>query len=128
MFIGAMQFEILIHDATSLKDKRSVVRSVKDRLHREHQVSVAEVGAHDALGRAVLGLSVVARDPARCNEVLDACTAKLRALTDGELGVCRRRVAGAQLVDEEGDAPEIETVTDLEARMLRELAQQEDDA
>ncbi len=123
MFIGVMQFELLVHDARSLKDKRSVVRSVKDRLHREHQVSVAEVGAHDALGRAVMGLSVVARDPSRCNEVMDTCTEKLRALTDGELGVCRRRVTGAEMIDEESDAPAIETVTELEARMLRELAE-----
>lgn len=125
MFIGAMQFELLVHGATSLKDKRSVVRSVKDRLHREHQVSVAEVGAHDALARAVLGLSVVARDPARCNEVMDACTAKLRGLTDGELGLCRRRVAGAEMIDEDADAPNIETITELESRMLSELAEED---
>lgn len=125
MFIGAMQFELLIHDATSLKDKRSVVRSVKDRLHREHQVSVAEVGAHEAIGRAVMGLAMVAKDPGRVNEVLDACTEKLRALHDGELGSCRRRVSGTEMIDERADAPPIETVTDLESRMLREMAERE---
>ncbi|MEM1423003.1 MAG: DUF503 domain-containing protein [Planctomycetota bacterium] len=128
MFIGAMQFELLVHGATSLKDKRSVVRSVKDRLHREHQVSVAEVGAHDALGRAVMGLSLVAKDPARCNEVLDRCTAKLRELTDGELGLCRRRVSGAEMINEEGELPPIDHVTELETRMLSELSDAEGEA
>ena len=44
MVVGILQFELLVPGATSLKDKRRVVKSVKDRLHREHLVSVAEVG------------------------------------------------------------------------------------
>ncbi len=42
VFVGILQFELLIRQRRSLKDKRRVVRSVRDRLHREHLVSVAE--------------------------------------------------------------------------------------
>ena len=43
MVVGILQIEVSIDGSTSLKDKRRVVSSLKDRLHREHQVSVAEV-------------------------------------------------------------------------------------
>jgi uncharacterized protein YlxP (DUF503 family) len=92
MVIGILQFELLIHDAESLKDKRRVVNSVKDRLHREHMVAVAEVAAQDALGVAVLGLACVAPDGKRAAEVLDHVSAKLRMLTGAELGDCRREI------------------------------------
>ena len=120
MFVGVMQFELLIHDARSLKDKRSVVRSVKDRLHREHQVSVAEVGALDSMARARMGIAVAAGDPKRVNLVLDACTNKLRQLTGAELGACRRAVRAGELIDDE-EPETLEPVSELEARMLREL-------
>jgi uncharacterized protein YlxP (DUF503 family) len=92
MVIGVLQFELLIHGSESLKDKRRVVRSVKDRLHREHMVSVAEVGTLDAPGTATMALACVGTDGARVGEVLDRITSKLRALIDAELGEVSRQV------------------------------------
>ncbi|MEX2219124.1 MAG: DUF503 domain-containing protein [Phycisphaerales bacterium] len=92
MVIGLLQFELVIHGSESLKDKRRVVRSVKDRLHRQHRVAVAEVASQDVLNLAVLGLACVGSDGGRVGEVLDAVTAKLRALGDAELGAVSRQV------------------------------------
>lgn len=92
MVVGILQFELLIHDAESLKDKRRVINSVKDRLHREHMVSVAEVAAQESLNHAVLGLACVGTDGKRVADVLDRIGAKLRGLTGAELGDCRREV------------------------------------
>lgn len=92
MVLGLLQFELLIRGAESLKDKRRVVNSVKDRLHREHQVSVAEVAGHDNMASARLGLACVATDGKRAGEVLDHITEKLRGLLDAELGNCSRKV------------------------------------
>ncbi len=92
MIIGILQFELLIHGAESLKDKRRVVRSVKDRLHREHQVSVAEIATQDALNVATLGLALVGSDGRHVGEVLDQITAKLRAIPDAELGDTTREL------------------------------------
>ncbi|MCC6676810.1 MAG: DUF503 domain-containing protein [Phycisphaerales bacterium] len=92
MVVGILQFELLIHDAESLKDKRRVVRSVKDRLHREHQVSVAEVDRLENPSVAVLGLALVGREGRHVGEVLDQITAKLRASTEAELGDMQREV------------------------------------
>lgn len=92
MIIGVLQFELLIHGSESLKDKRSVVKSVKDRLHREHMVAVAEVASHDMLNQAILALTVVGTDGAVIGAMLDRITEKLRTLRDAELGFARREL------------------------------------
>ncbi len=92
MFIGILQFELLIPGAGSLKDKRRVVRSLKDRLHREHQVSIAEIGALDVWTVAAMGLTVAAGSAARAGEVLDSVLVKLRGLNNAELGPYLREV------------------------------------
>lgn len=62
MTIGVLQLEISVGDAMSLKDKRRVVKSLKDRIARRHNVSIAEVGALDEHRRAILGLAMVSND------------------------------------------------------------------
>jgi uncharacterized protein YlxP (DUF503 family) len=62
MTIGVLQLEISVGDAMSLKDKRRVVKSLKDRIARGHNVSIAEVGALDEHRRAILGLAMVSND------------------------------------------------------------------
>ncbi len=86
MIIGVLQIELRIHDADSRKDKRRVVNSVKDRLHREHQVSVAEVSAQENSGLAVLGVVLAASDATYCRSVLDKIVNKLRIGRGYELG------------------------------------------
>ena len=108
MIIGVLQFELIIHGAESLKDKRRVVRSVKDRLHNEHQVSVAEVASLEMLNQAVLGLACVGTDGKRVGEVLDRITEKLRATPGAELGSVRRHLL-------EGEAPDDKTLADVQA-------------
>jgi len=78
MIIGVLQVELAIDEPTSLKDKRRVVNSVKDRLHRDHQVSVAEVGAQENMRLAVLGIAMAASDATYCRGVLDKIATKLR--------------------------------------------------
>jgi uncharacterized protein YlxP (DUF503 family) len=92
MVVGILQFELLIPSATSLKDKRRVVRSVKDRLHREHQVSVAEVGSQELLNVAILGASLVSADGAKVGRTLDSIVSKMRCLRGAELGGTSRQV------------------------------------
>jgi uncharacterized protein YlxP (DUF503 family) len=62
MVIGVLQLEINIHDAMSLKDKRRVVKSLKDRLAHGRNISVAEVGALDEHQTAILGVAMVSND------------------------------------------------------------------
>ena len=77
MHIGALQIELIVRASESLKDKRRVIKSVKDRLHREQLISVAEVGTQDHLQVATLGVAVAAEGAARCAAVLDSVISKL---------------------------------------------------
>jgi hypothetical protein len=56
--VGFLSLELHFPSARSLKDKRSVLRSVKDRL-RKHNVSVAEVDHQDLWQRCELAMVVV---------------------------------------------------------------------
>ncbi|MCC6660958.1 MAG: DUF503 family protein [Phycisphaerales bacterium] len=116
MVIAVLQFELRIRGSESLKDKRRVVKSVKDRLHREHQVSVAEVGSLESLTSATMALAAVGSDGKHMGEVLDRISAKLRALPDAELAAVSRRILHAS---------EIEATPDMspeeEAAIAREL-------
>ena len=62
MTVGVLQFELSIGDAMSLKDKRRIVKSLKDRIAFGHNVSIAEVGALDEHRRAIMGVAMVAND------------------------------------------------------------------
>jgi uncharacterized protein YlxP (DUF503 family) len=62
MTIGVLQLELNIGDAMSLKDKRRVILSLKDRIAHGHNVSIAEVGALDEHRRSSLGLAMVSND------------------------------------------------------------------
>jgi uncharacterized protein YlxP (DUF503 family) len=62
MIVGVLQLELSIGDAMSLKDKRRVVKSLKDRIAHGHNVSIAEVGALDLHRTAILGIAMVAND------------------------------------------------------------------
>lgn len=88
MLLGILQFDILIRGSESLKDKRRVVLSLKDRLHREHMVAVAEVAHQDTLNLARLGLAFVGSDATHVSQTLDRLIAKLRDIAShaGDLG------------------------------------------
>ena len=62
MTVGILQLELSIPDADSLKDKRRVVLSLKDRISHGHNVSIAEVGALDEHRRSIIGLAMVSND------------------------------------------------------------------
>ena len=62
MTIGALRVELHVPGASSLKAKRQVVKSLKDRMRNRFNVSVAEVGQHDKWQRAMLGIAMAGTD------------------------------------------------------------------
>ena len=71
MTVGLLSVELFIPEAHSLKEKRMVLRRVKDRLGRLN-VSVAEVAHQELWQRAGLGIAAVATDDAAAEQVLTA--------------------------------------------------------
>ena len=62
MPIGLVTLEIHIPDARSLKDKRQVLRSLKDRLRGHFNVAVAELDHQDLWQRSVVGVVGISAD------------------------------------------------------------------
>jgi uncharacterized protein YlxP (DUF503 family) len=71
MWIGWIEFDLLLGDVHSLKQKRSVIRPILAELSRRTEASAAEVGDHDLHRRARIGVSVVGSDAAHVRAVLD---------------------------------------------------------
>ena len=82
MVVGVLRLTLYIHGASSLKDKRQVVRKVTDRLRSRFNVGVAEVGDNDVWQRAVIGIAAVANDHSFVNEVLDKCARDAGAIAE----------------------------------------------
>ncbi len=85
MFIAILQFRLMIDGANGLKDKRRVVKSVKDTLHREHMVAVAEVGSLEVWNLAEIGLVACGADGGRLGTLMQSIVSKLQKLPDGRL-------------------------------------------
>jgi len=62
MIIGVLRVEIRIPGVRSLKEKRKVVRSIKDKIKNKFNVSVAEVDYADKWQRSVIGISQIGND------------------------------------------------------------------
>ena len=100
MKLAILQFDVLVAHAESIKDKRRVVKSVKDRLHREHMLAVAEVALHDEHTIARLAAVAVGTDVKHLQSLLSRVVDKLRTLSDGELGSFSGRIIDAPDMDE----------------------------
>ncbi len=70
MVVGILEISLLIRESRSLKERRRVVKSLKDRIAARFHVSVAEVGGGDSWQRSALGVAVVSNDRRFVNQVL----------------------------------------------------------
>jgi uncharacterized protein YlxP (DUF503 family) len=92
MHVGALYVRLQIPEATSLKDKRQVVRSVLDRARSRYHLAAAEVGSNDLRQIAELGFASVANEAAAARRPLETVLEALRLhpvarLLDHELDV-----------------------------------------
>ena len=69
--MGVCTVELWIPESQSLKDKRQVLHSLKDRLRGKFNLSVAEVDGQDLWQKAVLGMACVANDGSHVEQVLE---------------------------------------------------------
>ena len=93
MWIGWLEFDILLGDVRSLKQKRSAVRPLIAELARRFSVSAAETGSQDLHRRAQVGIALVSADRAHVATVLDAAERLVAARPDLELLSARRGLA-----------------------------------
>jgi uncharacterized protein YlxP (DUF503 family) len=85
MIVGSLRTRLLIRESRSLKDKRQVVKSIKDRLAHRFNVAAAEVDSLDSRQVAVLGFAAVGNDARHVRSVLDEVLRALRCHPIAEL-------------------------------------------
>jgi uncharacterized protein len=71
VYVGVAKLSLVIGDAHSLKEKRMVIRRIKDRVRERLHVSINEVGELDTWQRAELGCAVVSGDRTKALELID---------------------------------------------------------
>jgi uncharacterized protein YlxP (DUF503 family) len=79
MVIGVLQLRIMIRDAQSLKDKRRIVKSLRDRIRNRFNVSVSEVDSLDRRQQATLGVALATNDRVFADQVLAKVVDLVRA-------------------------------------------------
>jgi uncharacterized protein YlxP (DUF503 family) len=78
MFVGSLRVRLLVRESRSLKDKRQLMLSIKDRLRNRFNVSVAEVEAQDHRQLAVLGVALVGNEAKYVRSELEQIVGALR--------------------------------------------------
>jgi uncharacterized protein len=83
--IGVLTLEIHVEWSHSLKDKRQVVKSLKDRLRERFNVSVAEIDHLDSWQSSTLAVATVSRDRVFAEQVLQAAESHASGILGGAL-------------------------------------------
>ena len=85
MIVAVAIFELHIEHAQSLKDKRMVVKSLRDKLRSRFEISAAEVGMQDLHQRARLAVSFVTLDDPGADAQLERIATFVETNTDARL-------------------------------------------
>jgi uncharacterized protein YlxP (DUF503 family) len=83
--VAVLTLEIFVEDSHSLKDKRHVVKSLKDRLRQKFNVAVAEIDGLDSWQRAVVAAVTVSNDRVHAEQVLQAVERESAGILGGML-------------------------------------------
>jgi len=85
MVVGVLRVRLGIFEALSLKDKRRVVKSLKDRLGSRHNISIAEIDDLDHRQAATLGLAMIANEGRMVESALARIVEEIRAFSRASL-------------------------------------------
>jgi hypothetical protein len=83
--VGVLTLELRLENSHSLKEKRHVVESLKDRLRHKFNVAVAEIEYQDLWQRAAVAAVTVSPDRAHAERVLQSVEDEAAALLGGGL-------------------------------------------
>ncbi len=85
MVVGLCLISLRLHGNASLKGKRRIVKSIKERVRSSFNVSVAEVAELDTLQRAEIGFAAVGNERAFINSVMDKVILKIEGFNMAEI-------------------------------------------
>jgi uncharacterized protein YlxP (DUF503 family) len=85
MVVGLGTITFRIHDCRSLKEKRSIVKSLIRKVRNNFNASVAEIGSHDIYQKAEIGFSMVGTDQRYINSKSDKLLNMLEDMGTAEI-------------------------------------------
>lgn len=85
MVVGTLKIQFVLRESHSLKDKRRVLKGLKQRLFNKFRVSVAEVDYHDNRQRATLAVAAVGTDGQYVNSLLSKVLDAVRFVPGAEM-------------------------------------------
>lgn len=85
MVIGVLTVRLAIFEALSLKDKRRVTKSLKDRLSHRHNVSVAEIDDLEHRQAATIGVAMISNDERFVESVLSRIVDEIKMFNRASL-------------------------------------------
>ncbi|MFQ5769086.1 MAG: DUF503 domain-containing protein [bacterium] len=80
MIVGVCRLELFIPESSSLKSKRFVLNSIKQRIRNKFNVSVAEVENNDKWQRTSLGISLISNE----RKFIDMTMGQILKMIDGD--------------------------------------------
>lgn len=85
MEVGILQFSVRLRGCHSLKEKRHVLKSIKDKLRARFNVSIAEVDDHELWQKGTLGVVACSNEALHLRSMLDQIVDAIRVHPVAEL-------------------------------------------
>jgi uncharacterized protein YlxP (DUF503 family) len=95
MIVGVLTAQLHLHGINSLKEKRSIVKSLLGRLKSRFNISIAEVDHQDQKASAVMGISLISNDTRFINKQFDSIIDFMRGDGRFYLGKIDRETFGS---------------------------------
>jgi uncharacterized protein YlxP (DUF503 family) len=89
MVVTMLQFIVDLPEISSLKDKRRIIKSIKDRLIQKFKITVAEVDLQDSLRFAQIGAAIVSNSKKHGESVMNTAFAFIENMIDGRIIDCK---------------------------------------
>lgn len=85
MIVGTCLVDLRIPGCRSLKEKRQIVKALKDSIRRKYNISIAELDHHDTWQRTLIGIAAISSNARFANQVLSKVINVIEANTSVEL-------------------------------------------
>lgn len=85
MTIGLLKIDLHIPDSGSLKEKRMVTKSLKDRLRRKFNITITESDNHDKWQRVTLGIATINTSARYANQILSGVVKFIEGTKEAEI-------------------------------------------
>lgn len=97
MYIGILGVEFRLHGNESLKDKRRVANSLKQKVRNKFNVSIAEIDSENDMGRLALAIVSVSNDKRHLESRLTKCQSMVEAVCPEELVYSEMSIQGEDM-------------------------------